>query len=79
MFASTILQPRNTDLGCKPPTLIPSRVYMLPKRLRAGNCRRIPERASAPLTPLGLQFRSGDNLLVVRAVCPQNGTVVLKG
>ena len=31
-----ILQLRNTDLGCKSLTLIPCRMYMLPKRLRAG-------------------------------------------
>ena len=36
IFASTILQLQNTFLGCKCLTLIPSRMYMLPKRLRVG-------------------------------------------
>ena len=36
VFASTIQQPRNTDLGRKSLTSTPDRMYMLPKRLRAG-------------------------------------------
>lgn len=49
MFASNILQPRYTGLDCESLTLHPSGMPIMPKRLRAATCRRIPERSSVPL------------------------------
>ena len=48
LLTPSILQPRTTDLACKFFTLIPSRMYMLPERLRASTWRRVPEHASVP-------------------------------
>ena len=39
IFASTIQQPRYTDIHCNSLTLIPSRMYMLPRRPRVGTWR----------------------------------------
>ena len=44
------LQLRNTALGCSSLALVPNRVCMLPKRLRAGTGGRISEGASVPLS-----------------------------
>ena len=36
IFASNLLRPRNTDLGCNYVTPVPCRMFMVPKGLRAG-------------------------------------------